>query len=343
MKKAFWVVCLLVLSGAVAFAGGTTEGETGTEGGDVLELTLHTIMVTEDPVAKGARVFAEKVKELSGGQIVMEVFDSAQLFPQGDSLDALTRGQIDFEVIGLGAGFEDTMPYMNMFTSGYIFTTVEHAQRFWSSSIGQEIFDDMAEKADVRPLGMLYYGTRQVSLTDNVDHVVKTPADLKGVKIRMANTPSWMALGEALGANPTPVAFNEVYLAMQTGVVDGQDNGLTVSKAMGFFEVTEQLVLTDHLVWNLAYAVNEDKWQSLTAQQRKWIQEAADSAHAHATELIIEGENTLLDWCRDQGIKIVKPDKQAFIEHARQYYKNNKEVTKDWDWEIHDAVAKMAD
>ena len=329
---------------AALLAGGLLSATaTATLAQDPMELTFHTIMVTEDPIAKGARLFAERLEELSGGTMKMEVFDSAQLFAQNANSDALARGQIQLAETGF-SGFEDLMPYTSMFTSAYIFTSVDHAQRFWASPEGQAIFDELAEKANIRILnGMVYYGTRQLSLTDNVDRTVTTPEDLKGVKLRMANYPGWIALGEALGANPTPIAFNETYLAMQTGVVDGQDNGLTVSKAMGFDELTSQLVLTDHLVWNLHYAINEDVWQSLSDEQKGWVQQAADEAHEHATDLILEGERALIEEFRAEGIEIVEPDKDAFVEHARAYYEANEDVTADWDWDLYEVIKSMAD
>ncbi|RVT86652.1 hypothetical protein DXV76_00760 [Rhodobacteraceae bacterium CCMM004] len=318
-------------------------GSFGAVAQEARNLTFSTIMVPEDPIAKGARVFAERLEELSGGQLTMDVFDSGQLFAQGAGGDALARGQIQLSDTGMSS-FSEQVPYSGMFISAYIFESVEHAERFWSSDVAKGIFDEIAEKANVRILnGMVYYGTRQLSLTDNVDRTVMTPEDLEGVKLRMANYPAWIALGEALGADPTPVAFNETYLAMQTGTVDGQDNGLTVSKAMGFIEQTAQLVLTDHLVWNLHYAINEDVWQSLSDDEKNWVQTAADEAHAHATALIKEGEQTLLDEFAAMGVEIVQPDKQAFIDHAREYYEAHPEITEKWDMDILQAIRDMAE
>ena len=307
------------------------------------EFTFHTIMVPDDPIAKGARVFAERLEELSGGKMTMTVFDSGQLFPQGASGDALARGQIQLADTGMSS-FSEQVPYSGMFISAYIFESVEHAECFWSSDVAKGIFDEIAEKGNVRILnGSIYYGTRPPSLTDNVDRTVMTPADLEGVKLRMANYPAWVALGQALGADPTPVAFNETYLAMQTGTVDGQDNGLTTSKAMGFIEQTDQLVLTDHLVWNLHYAINEQVWQGLGDEEKGWVQQAADEAHTYASDLIKEGEATLLSEFEAHGITVVEPDKEAFIQHAREFYENNPEITADWDMEILEAVRSMAD
>lgn len=310
---------------------------------DTRNLTFSTIMVPDDPIAKGARLFAQRLDELSGGKLQMDVYDSGQLFSQGSSGDALARGQIQLADTGMSS-FSEQVPYSSMFISAYIFESVDHAERFWTSDVAKGIFDEIAAKANVRILnGMVYYGTRQLSLTGNVEAPVQTPADLEGVKLRMANYPAWIALGEALGADPTPVAFNETYLAMQTGTVDGQDNGLTVSKAMGFVEQTKQLVLTDHLVWNLHYAINEQVWQSLSEEEKAWVQQAADDAHAHASGLIKEGEASLLAEFEAMGIEIVRPNKEAFIKAAQEYYASRPDLTEDWDMEILQAIRDMAD
>lgn len=327
-----------LLAGCTALVASSALAQTAD---DPIELTFHTIMVSEDPVAQCARVFAQEIDTQSGGAITVNVFDSAQLFPQGANADALAQGQLDLEVTAVST-HESQIPYAGMFTSAYIFESVEHAQRFWSSDDGRKIFDDVAEATNIRPLnGMMFYGTRQLSLTDNVDRTVRTPDDLEGVKLRMANFPSWIALGRALGADPTPVAFNETYLALQSGVVDGQDNGLTVSRAMGFHEQTTQLVLTDHLVWNLHYAVNEDRWQSFNEEQQGWILAAADIAHDCVTEKILEGEESLVALFREEGVEIVTPDKQAFIDHARAFYQNDP-ISESWDWDLYQRVVDMA-
>jgi TRAP-type C4-dicarboxylate transport system substrate-binding protein len=166
---------------------------------------------------------------------------------------------------------------------------------------------------------------------------------MKKVMLRMPGGPDWTALGEALGAKPTPIAFNEVYMALKTGSINGQDNGLSVSKAMSFQEVTTQVVLTDHLVWNLHIAINEKRWQSLTPDQKGWIQAAADIAHAYTTKIVQEEEAALVSEYENLGIKVTVPDKKVWIDYASNYYKNNKDVTKNWDWDLYQAVKKYAD
>ena len=122
-------------------------------------------------------------------------------------------------------------------------------------------------------LTVAYLGTRQVNLRDSRE--VKTPADLAGVKLRMPGSKEWLFLGQALGANPTPLAFNEVYLALKTGTIDGQDNPLPTVRAAKFYEVTKQLVLSSHLVDGVFLAIASKAWTAMTPDLQKKVRDAA--------------------------------------------------------------------
>lgn len=341
IKKALtcFVFFALVLMMVVTYG---QEVSTATElNANVLHLTCSTVMVPSDPICQGLQLFVEKVKEISGGKITADLYHSAQLYPQLEERKALTQGNIDVAVVGMFAF--DELPYPGMFVSAYVFTSLDHANRFYNSEWGQKLFDDIAEYVGIRPLGTAYYGSRNINLRKGFNKEVTRPEDMHGVKMRKAADRAWLALGEALGANVVPMAFNEVYLALKTGTIDAQGNALSADKAMGFYEVTGKIILTNHLVWNLHYCINEKLWQSLTEQQKEWIQEAADIAHAYATQKQLEDENKLMEEFKAYGIEFVEPDKDAFIKYARNYYLNNKEVTKDWNWEMYNACQEMAD
>jgi TRAP-type C4-dicarboxylate transport system substrate-binding protein len=336
-EKKCLIFAILLSCSAMLFAQGGAETKKTEE---PLHLVYCSIMVPGDPMGKGERLFADKVAELSGGKLIIDLYDSAQLFNQDNELPALKQGKCDMGKLGMQEF--DEAKYCAMFKSAYIFSSVEHAQRFYSSPEGQAVFDDLAKNMGVRALGTAFYGTRQINLY-KLPYEVKVPQDMKKVMLRMPGGPDWTALGEALGAKPTPIAFNEVYMALKTGSINGQDNGLSVSKAMSFQEVTTQVVLTDHLVWNLHIAINEKRWQSLTPDQKGWIQAAADIAHAYTTKIVQEEEAALVSEYENLGIKVTVPDKKVWIDYASNYYKNNKDVTKNWDWDLYQAVKKYAD
>ena len=149
---------------------------------------------------------------------------------------------------------------------------------------------------------------------------------------------SWAALASSLGANPVPISLNEVFMALKTGVVDGQDNALPTTKANSFDEVIDQLVLTDHVVWNLHLAANARRWNSFTEEQKGWILEASKIGCDFTTETFLNTEKQLRDEFAAKGIRIVTPDKQAFMDYADNYYKTKTDVSKTWNWDYYEAV-----
>jgi len=338
MKKTLLFLGVFFLSITCVIAQGT-EGLEKQEKEQV-KLVYHTILSPNDPHVKGVKLFAEEVEKISNGNIVVDVYDGGQLYNQSSQTTALKQGKIDMSDMGMDQF--DEAQYCGMFKSAYIFTSFDHAKRFYESQRGQELFDDLAQKLGVRILGVNYYGNRHVHLT-GIKKDVTTPQDMKGIKLRMPGGPEWTALGEALGASPTPIDFNEVYMALKTGTIDGQDNGLVVSKAMGFYEVADKVIMTGHLVHNLHFAINEKKWQSLTDQQQGWIKEAVETASQYITDEFIKQETELVNFYHEQNIEIIEPDKDAFVEYARNYYQTNDSVTKYWDWDLYDTVASYAD
>lgn len=339
-KNISMIIAIFLLSSALLFAQGGSEGSGVVKAEEPLHLVYSSIQVPSDTMGMAEIVFRDKVAEISGGMLIIDLYQSGQLNNQDNLLPAFMQGKIDMGNMGLGEF--DNAKYCSMFKSAYIFSSVDHMKRFYGSADGKLLFDDLAKKINIRMLGAGFYGTRQINAY-NLPYEIKTPQDMKKVLLRMPGGADWTALGEALGAKPTPVAFNEVYMALKTGTINAQDNGLATSKAMSFHEVTSQVVMTDHLVWNLHIAINEARWKTLTAQQQTWIQQAADFAHEYMTALTVDQESKLVQWYRDQGIQVTFPDKKAWIDYADNYYKTNKEVTKNWDWNLYNTVKKYTD
>ena len=149
---------------------------------------------------------------------------------------------------------------------------------------------------------------------------VKTPADLKGVNLRMPGTDAWQFLGKALGASPTPMAFTEVYTGLSTGAVDGQDNPLPTVVDKKFYEVTKQIVLTSHLVDLNYIAFSKSVWDSLTSDQQATVQKAADAAAEAGRKKQLELEGSLVSFLKEQGMEIYEPDTNAFRTHVQSQY-----------------------
>ena len=189
------------------------------------------------------------------------------------------------------------------------------------------MFKLVSEKMEVTPLATIYLGTRQVNLREARN--VKTPADLKGVKLRMPGSKEWLFLGEALGATATPLAFGEVYLGLKTGTIDGQDNPLPSVRAAKFYEVTKQIVLTNHLVDGIFIAISNKSWNALTPAQKTKVKAAAQAAAVYNNENRIKEEGQIIDFFKQQGLQVTTPDVEAFRKAVQSAYASS-DMAKTW-------------
>ncbi len=271
----------------------------------------------------------------------VDVFHSGQLFGQAADNDATIQGKVDMSYFS-AQWLAQQIPTTAMFGAAFTFQSYDQMTKTLNGPIGQRLFDMTVAKLGVRPLKAYYLGTRELNLTAKVGPVT-TPEQMKGVKFRVPNAPAWIAMGRALGANPTPMSFGEVYLGLKTGVVDGQDNPLPTDQAAKFYEVTKYIVLTHHVVDSVWPAINEKKWQTLTAQQKGWVTQAIEKGRAFCDQTNLDKEKSILDFFRQQGLTVIEnPDRAAFAAYAKNYYKNEaKDITKDWDWNLYDEIQKV--
>src|SRR5205809_987215 len=186
---------------------------------------------------------------------------------------------------------------------------------------------EVEDEVKVKILGPTFFGTRQVGLKPKKK--ISTPADMAGVKLRMPPGDAWQLLGRSIGANPTPMAYAEVYTGLQTGAIDGQDNPLPNVQNMKFYEVMSQIVLTSHLVGYDLLSVNLKTWQSMSPAKQKAFQAAADKAIAWSTAEHLKREAELADGFKKQGLQVYAPDTNAFRAYAQKVYLASDEA-KEW-------------
>lgn len=291
-----------------------------------IELKFTTVSVPTDLHTKAMTVFKDKLDALEPGTFDIQLYDSGSLFGQGADLDALQRGNAEMTYVSFQL-IADNIPEYSILTSGYLFQNADHYRAFMNSDIGAEFKAKVSDDMDLQLLDVCYLGTREMNLRAERD--VETPADLAGVKLRMPNSDSWLFLGQALGANPTPLPFGEVYLGLQTGTIDAQDNPLPTVEAAKFYEVTKQITLTDHLVDGLNIAVNNQTWDKLDDAQKAHMTEAAQAACDWNNKERYANEARLVDFFKAEGLKVTVPDVAAFREHVQQFYLNS-ERAKSW-------------
>ncbi len=314
MKKAFIVVFLL-LTVCICFA----VEETYT-------IRFNTVAAPTQPQVLAMNKFAEVVENLSGGKIVVKVFHSGQLGDQQTSLLAVMRGDLEMAGDGAPSWFADlgNMPKMGVLNAAYIFRDLDHMYSVMNSPMVKGWFDELASNTGMRVLDTWYLGTRQLNTTEKAGPVYK-PEDLKGMKIRMPNNEAFMDMGRAIGSNPTPMGFGEVYLALKLGTIDGQDNPLPTDLSAMFVEVTKYIVLTDHSIGMINPVINEKFWQSLPFEYKTYIIKALEVARYYMNYLVLEQESSLLkQFVDDYNMEIVVPDKEAFMNHAKEFYSQEK-------------------
>jgi tripartite ATP-independent transporter DctP family solute receptor len=283
-------------------------------------LRISTPAVPDDWHAKMWTVFKESLEKSAPGEFDVQINLNASLFKQGTEPAAMARGNLELSSIS-AFDIAKLVPEFSVFTAGYMVRDPEQQQKIFNGPIGAELFKTVAEKMEVTPLATVYLGTRQVNLREVRN--VKTPADLKGVKLRMPGSKEWLFLGEALGATATPLAFGEVYLGLKTGTIDGQDNPLPSVRAAKFYEVTKQIVLTSHLVDGIFIAISNKSFNALSAPQKQKVTAAAQAAAAFNNENRIKEETQLVEFFKKEGLQVTTPDVDAFRKAVQTTYQNS--------------------
>ena len=282
-----------------------------------IPLRISTPAVPDDWHAKMWTVFKEHLDRTPGSPFDVQIHLNASLFKQGAEPAAMARGNLELSSIS-AFDIAKQVPAFSIFTAGYVVRDPAHQQKVFDGPIGEELFRAVSEKMDVTVLSTAYLGTRQLNLREVRE--VRTPADLKGVKLRMPGSKEWLFLGEALGATATPLAFGEVYLGLKTGTIDGQDNPLPTVRAAKFHEVTRQLVLTGHLVDGLFIAISNRTWNALSPQLKQSVVAAARAAAQFNNDNRIREEGQIVDYFRQQGLTVTTPDVDAFRRSVQQAY-----------------------
>jgi TRAP-type C4-dicarboxylate transport system substrate-binding protein len=287
------------------------------------------------PTIRFAAVFSDKdiradmirmlAKDIEG-DFTLEPFYNGSLYKQGTELVALQRDNLEMGNIA-PQDFSKQLPAWSILTSAYLFRDANHLNAFFASDLGAEMKKMVEDQLKVRILGPTFFGTRQVGLKPKKK--INTPADMAGIKLRMPAGDAWQLLGRSLGANPTPLAYAEVYTALQTGAIDGQDNPLPNVQNMKFYEVMSQIVLTSHLVGFDLLTVNLKTWNNMAPAKQQSFQAAADKAIRWSASEHLKRETELAEGFKKQGLDVYAPDVNAFRTYAQKVYMASDEA-KDW-------------
>ena len=316
MKQGIDRRTLLAAGGALALTGGAAFAQ------GKPNLRFSAVFSEQDIRAEMMKRFGEAIKD----DFTLQPYYGGNLFKQGTELVAMQRNNLEMGNIA-PQDVSNQIPAWSIVTSAYLFRDADHLKKAFASDVGRDLKKMAEDKLNIKILGPTYFGARQLGLKPKKK--VNTPADLAGVKLRMPGGDAWQFLGQSLGANPTPMAYAEVYTGLQSGAIDGQDNPLPNVQNMKFYEVSSQIVLTSHLVGFDLLCVTKRVWDGMDAKKQAAFQAAADAAIDWSTKEHLAKEAELVDFFKKQGLEVYTPDLKAFRDFAQKKYLES-ELAKGW-------------
>lgn len=295
---------------ALAALAGTGFVGTGFVGTAAAETTLrfaHT-QPTSDSHHAAAERFAEIVEERTGGEIKVSIHPAGELGNDPAVLEGARLGTIDIAQTG-NPFYTRFEPKLNVLDLPFLFTDYDHVYRVIDGEVGEELLGEL-EKHGLKGLAFWEIGFRKLT---NSERPVRTPADVEGLKIRTTPNPAHVQAFELLGAIPTPMPFTEVYLALETGTVDGQENPLNIIRSNKFQEVQDHLSFTDHAYTVSIVSMNLGKFEQLTEEQQQILLEAAREAATYQRKLNRDQAASDLEQIKEAGVEVVQDvDREAF-------------------------------
>jgi tripartite ATP-independent transporter DctP family solute receptor len=313
---------------AWGFASGAATAQTPDK------LRFSAVFSEQDIRAEMMKRFAESIKSQG---LTLQPYYGGTLFKQGTELVAMQRGNLEMGNIA-PQDISNQIPGWSIVTSAYLFRDADHLKRVFAGEVGQQLKKMASDQLGIHILGPTYFGARHVGLKPKKK--INTPEDLAGIKLRMPGGDAWQFLGQSLGANPTPMAYAEVYTGLQSGAIDGQDNPLPNVQNMKFYEVSSQIVLTSHLVGFDLLSVSKKVWDSMAPEKQAAFQAAADQAIEWSTQEHLKKEAELADFFRKQGLEVYTPDVKAFREFAQRKYLAS-DLAKSWPAGMLDKINAM--
>ena len=317
-RGALFAACAVASAMVLVACGGDDEGGESSDGGDV-EISLAHSYTEEQPQHRcGAQVIKDEVEKADVG-VTVEIFSASQLGADADRISSVVSGDIDMDIQGasaLGAVYEP----VSVLDAAYAFDDGDHLARYFEDDASTELLQGFEDETGVHTLGAWSAGMRHFTANEPI----REPGDLDGLRMRFPNSPQFLMNAKALGASATEVAYEELFLALQQGTVDGQENPIVNIDAISLDEVQDYLSLSGHGS-NSNLVIIGEVWSELSAEQQDVLQAAVDEAVAQVPGCVEEDEQKILDgWEQDGAMEIVDDvDQAAFQEQADAYLREN--------------------
>lgn len=328
------VLCIgLVLAGLVFSAGLAAAGRA--EADAVKEIKIANFYAPSHPVNIALRdVFAPMVAEESGGRFNVEVYDSSSLGAERELTEGVQLGTIEMGVAG--GLLSATYPRIGALELPFLFSDFDHVWRVFDGEIGDQVAEDFAD-AGIKVLAWLGNGFRVFS---NSVRPIESVADTRGIKMRMPENQVYINTARALGFEVVAMGFGELYNALSTRVIDGQDNPLATFYASRFFEAQGHVAMSNHMFSHGSIVMNMDLWNSLSAEDQAIFQRAADEAAVLQRRLLEEATDELIELVKAEGVQISYPDVAEF-RAATESVRNNFAANYDWAPQFIDTILSL--
>jgi tripartite ATP-independent transporter DctP family solute receptor len=262
---------------------------------------------TSEPFHTQSVWAAQEIAKRTNNRYQIEVYPASQLGKETDINQGLSLGTVDMIISGSSFAAR-SFPPIGVTYYPYAFRDAAHLLAYTKSDIFKELAKGYEDKTGHHIVAVTYYGARHTSS----NKPIKTCADMKGLKIRVPDVPAYLAMPRACGANTSPIAFAEVYLALQNGTVEAQENPLTTIEAKKFYEVQKHIALTGHIVDHLNTVISANLWKKLSDEDKTIFSEVAQEAATRATNEIQTKEKELVDFFRQKGLTVSEVDKEDF-------------------------------
>ena len=276
-----------------------------------ITLKLGHLANEDNPWHLASVKFGEELSALTDGRIVVEVFPNESLGKEIDLINGMQLGTVDMTITG--ESLQNWAPMAILLGIPYAYTSLENMDEVASGEIGEQIKAQIIEKAQIRPIAYFARGPRD--LTSN--RPITTPDELDGLKMRVPNVPLFVDVWAALGAQPTPMAFSEVFTSLQNGTIDAQENPLALIRSASFNEVQSHVNMTEHVRSWIYLTIAESTWNKLSAEDQAAVMEAAARAQAYERGLFEESLAADRAWLEENGMTFVEVDGAAFAAKAK--------------------------
>ena len=318
-KRKRLALAAMSVAGVLVLAACSGDDDDGGDGGDVTLQFANSYPVEHPHNACGAEVVADELAE-SGTGVEIEIFPNSELGLDTERFASVASGDIDIDIQGSSA-ISASFPEIGALDAAYGFADVDELFEFVDSDEFEGLKERMLEATGVRVLDVWYFGMRHFTANEPI----RSPEDFDGLRMRFPDSPQYLMNAEALGAEATPVAFEEVFLALQQGTIDGQENPVPTIRDLNLPEVQSHVSLTGHQVGSVLAIISEDTWQNLSAEQQEAVQSAISETRDGDRQCVEDAEQEIVDEWKSSGEMTVVEDVdiETFESQAEEFFLSN--------------------